>query len=110
MRRIHLDPNNKILIQPFTINGRAPGAAYHVAPQTNPDSQPRSELTLELHSRATSSVGVMSAFQRSQHRKQFWRKADNKKTVLTSFKTGDNVMTSFKTGDNATGFQMAEDS
>ena len=55
-------------------------------------------------------ITVITLFQRSQHRKQFWRKADNKKTVLTSFKTGDNVMTSFKTGDNATGFQMAEDS
>ena len=50
------------------------------APQTNLDSRPRSEPALELHSRAVSSEGVMSPFQRSQHRKQFRRKADNKKT------------------------------
>ena len=41
------------------------------APQTNPDSQPRSEPAPELYSRAASSVGVTSPFQRSQHRKQF---------------------------------------
>ena len=35
---------------------------------------------LRLHSRAASSVGVTSPFQRSQHRKQFWRRADHKKT------------------------------
>ena len=35
------------------------------------------ELALELHSRAASSVGVTSPFQWSQHRTQFWRKADN---------------------------------
>ena len=48
------------------------------APQTNPDTWPRSEPTLELHSRAASSVGITSPFQRSQHRKQFQRKADKK--------------------------------
>ena len=54
------------------------------APQTNPDSWPRSEPALELHSRAMSSVGLTSPFQRSQHRKQFWRKAvNNKKEWLT---------------------------
>ena len=41
--------------------------------------QLRSEPALELHSRATSSVGITSPFQRSQHRKQFRRKADKKK-------------------------------
>ena len=41
--------------------------------------RPRSEPALELHSRAASSVGFTSLFQRSQHRKQFRRKADNKK-------------------------------
>ena len=51
-------------------NSRAPGVkAYHIeprvlayvlrAPQTNPDTQPRSEPALELHSRAVSNVGVM---------------------------------------------------
>ena len=39
---------------------------------------PDQNQTLELHSRAEPSVGVMSPFQRSQHRKQFWRKADKK--------------------------------
>ena len=38
-----------------------------------------SKPALELHSRAASSVGITSPFQRSQHRKQFPRKADNKK-------------------------------
>ena len=33
--------------------------------------------TLELHSRAASSVGITSPLQRSQHRKQFLRKAEN---------------------------------
>ena len=47
-----------------------------------PDTRPRSEPTLELHSRAASSVGVTSPFQRSQHRKQFRRRADKKKEVL----------------------------
>ena len=47
------------------------------APQTNPDTCPRSEPALELHSKATSSVGITSPFQRSQHRKQFKTKADN---------------------------------
>ena len=47
-----------------------------IAPQTNPDSRPRSEPTLKLHSRATSSEGITSP---SQHRKQFLRKADKKK-------------------------------
>ena len=56
----------------------------HLSPQTNPDSWPRSALTLELLSRAASSVGVTSPFQRSQHRKQFWRRVDHKK-VLTWF-------------------------
>ena len=51
----------------------------------NPDSRPRSEPTLELNSRAASSVGIMSPFQRSQHRKQFRRKAD-KKTQKTCTK------------------------
>ena len=32
-----------------------------------------------------SSVGVASQFQRSQHRKQFWRKADNNKNILFLF-------------------------
>ena len=45
---------------------------------------PRSELALELHSRAASSVGGTSPFPRSQHRKQFWRKAD-KKMYSSSF-------------------------
>ena len=49
------------------------------APQTNPDSQYRSAPALELHSRAASSVSVMSPFQQFQHRKQFRRKADQKK-------------------------------
>ena len=50
------------------------------APQTNQDSGPKSVPTLELHSWAASSVGITSPFQRSQHRKQFQRKVDNKKT------------------------------
>ena len=33
--------------------------------QTNPNTQPRSEPALELHSRAASSVGITSPFQRS---------------------------------------------
>ena len=37
-----------------------------------------SEPALEPHSRAASSVGVTSPFQRSQHRKQFQRKVDKK--------------------------------
>ena len=49
--------------------------------QPNPDSQPRSEPALKLHSRAASSVGVMSPLQWSQHRKQFQRRADIKKIV-----------------------------
>ena len=56
----------------------------YITPQTNPDSQPRSVPALELHSRAASSVGVMTPFQRSQHRKQFRRKAD-KKNRLTIY-------------------------
>ena len=40
----------------------------------------RSEPTLELYSRAASSVGITSPFQRSQHRKQFWRRLDPKKS------------------------------
>ena len=36
-----------------------------IAPQTNPDSLPRSKPALEQHSRAASSVGVMSPFQQS---------------------------------------------
>ena len=36
------------------------------------------EPALELQSRATSSVGVMSSFQQSRHKKQFRRKADKK--------------------------------
>ena len=51
------------------------------APQTNPDSQRRTAPTLELLSRAVSSVGVTSPIQRSQHRKQFWRRVDHKKNV-----------------------------
>ena len=39
------------------------------APQTNPDSQFKSEPALELHSGAASSVGVISPFQRSRQRK-----------------------------------------
>ena len=35
------------------------------ASQTNPDSQPRSEPALELHSRAAPSESIMSPFQRS---------------------------------------------
>ena len=38
--------------------------------------------TLELHSRAASSVDVMSLLHQSQHRKQFRRKADNLKKVF----------------------------
>ena len=45
----------------------------YIAPQTNPDSQQRSKPALELHSRATSSLGITSPFQQSQHRKQFWK-------------------------------------
>ena len=37
----------------------------------------------ELHSRAASSVGITSPFQRSQKSKQFWRKADNKKGPIS---------------------------
>ena len=48
------------------------------ATQINPDSWPRSAPTLKIHSRAASSVGVTSPFQRSQHMKQFRRKADKK--------------------------------
>ena len=48
------------------------------APQTNLDTRPRSQPTLELHSMATSSVGIMSPFQWSQYKKQFRRKADKK--------------------------------
>ena len=40
-------------------------------------SSPRSEPALQLHSRAASSVGGTSLFPQSQHRKQFWRRADN---------------------------------
>ena len=54
------------------------------APQTNPDSWPRSEPAPELHSRAASSIGIKSPFQQSQHRKQFWRRVDHKKTVSLS--------------------------
>ena len=50
-----------------------------ITPQTNPDSQPRSEPALELQSRAASKVGDTSPFQWSQYRKQFLRKADHKK-------------------------------
>ena len=52
---------------------------------TNRDSRPRSAPTLELHSRAASSVGITSPLQRSRHRKQFQRKANNnnKKTPFT---------------------------
>ena len=49
------------------------------APQTNLDSQPKSEPALELLSRALSSVGVIVPFQQSQHREQSWRRADRKK-------------------------------
>ena len=59
------------------VPGLNPARDYK-APQTNPDSHPRSEPALELHSRAASSVGITSPFQRSQHRKQFRRKADKK--------------------------------
>ena len=41
------------------------------APKTSPDSRPRLEPALDLHSRAASSVGIKSPFQRSQQRKQF---------------------------------------
>ena len=44
--------------------------------QLNPDSLTRLEPALELHSRAASSVGVTSPFQRSQHRKQFRRREE----------------------------------
>ena len=47
----------------------------------NPDSRPGSVPALQLHSRAASSVGVTLPFQQSQHRKQFRRKADNKKSA-----------------------------
>ena len=56
-----------------------------IAPQTNPDSPPRSEPALGLHSRAASSVGVTSLFQRSQHRKPFRRRADHKKQTFSYF-------------------------
>ena len=49
---------------------------WNKALQPNLDSPPRSEPTLELHSRAMSSVGINSLFQWSQHRTQFWRKAE----------------------------------
>ena len=55
------------------------------APQTNPDSRPRSAPSLKLLSRATSSVGITSLFQRSQQWKQFWRKADNNNLKSPSF-------------------------
>ena len=47
----------------------------------NPDSRPRSEPVLELHSRAASSVAVMSLFQWSRHTKQSRRKVDIKKAM-----------------------------
>ena len=40
------------------------GNTIDKAPKTNPDTRPRSEPTLELHSRAASSVGITSPFQR----------------------------------------------
>ena len=50
---------------------------------------PKLEPTLELHSRAAPSVGGKSPLHRSQHRKKFRRKADNKKieafTLLLNF-------------------------
>ena len=58
------------------------------ASQTNPDSQPRSESTLEIYSRAASSVGITSPFQWSQHRKQFSRKAAHKKDSLKGLNQG----------------------
>ena len=45
---------------------------------TNPDTLSWSEPALDLHSRATSSVGVTSPFQQSQHRKKFRKRADKK--------------------------------
>ena len=56
------------------------------APQTNPDSQRRTAPTLELLSSAVSSVDVTSPIQRSQHRKQFWRRVDHKKTCSIKLK------------------------
>ena len=64
-------------------SGKVPQSTFGKAPQTNPDSWPRSELALELHSR--SSVGVTSHLQRSRHRKQFRRKADKKKHLPLLF-------------------------
>ena len=52
---------------------------------TNLDSSPRSEPALELNSRAASIVGCMSPFPWSQHRKQFWRRADNSKKKTEFF-------------------------
>ena len=46
---------------------------------TSEPNYPRSAPTLELHSRTVSNVSVTSPFQRSQHRKQFWRKVNHKK-------------------------------
>ena len=66
------------------------------APQTNQDSRPRSDPTLELHSKAASSVGITSTFQRSKHKKQFWRKADKKnmyrKSPIFSIWSTDRVL------------------
>ena len=53
------------------------------APQTNPDSRPRSAPALDLLSRAASNVGVMLPLQRSQHRKQFRRRVEHKKNCAT---------------------------
>ena len=41
------------------------------------------EPALELHSRAASSVAITSPFLRSQHRKQFQKRADHKKEPVT---------------------------
>ena len=55
---------------------------YDVNRSEFPDTQPRSEPALEQHRRPSSSVGITSPFQWSQHRKQFQRKADNNKKGL----------------------------
>ena len=68
------------------------------APQTNLDSQPRSEPPIELHNRAASSVSITSPFQQSQNRKQFWKKADNKKVKFFFVWRGEK--TSFRQDEN----------
>ena len=47
---------------------------------------PGSEPTLELHSRAATSVGGTSPLRLSQHMKKFQMKADDKKTENSKLK------------------------